>query len=312
MSIKTAVFLSLLILQAIICFDISAQASNQSLNIIPNKYEMQFKEDQKIYLAYTRPSEDSSNKAYALLEKTKAGIYKEYNIDSLANVWKSLSKKRLLRKIDFIKQNPNRYVSLYYFHQQFLNSVVTLDADSLASIYANLSDELKSTSLGQSVEVGIKRRLALRIDKEMPVFSFKTSSGDSVNLLSFREKNYVLLCFWASWCKPCKENIPLLNRINNDFSSKGLRLVSVSLDDDETKWRMALEKYPMSWMQTSYLPSYVSVSKLDSLYDLRYIPQYFLIDKQGKLIYHNVLSKDEENGGYNILRDILRRELLKP
>jgi thiol-disulfide isomerase/thioredoxin len=219
-------------------------------------------------------------------------------------VFDLLRRNEFLRTIDFIKQNPNSYSSLVNFKRLL---VPRIDPDSLLSIYGFFSKDLHSTPLGTSVYLSIKRKQSLRLKAEVPLFSFKTNDGYIFNLSSFRNKQYVLLCFWASWCGPCIRNIPFLKVIEQEYRLKGLQVVSVSIDDDPQKWLDAVEKYSMPWLQSCDLPPYITDAKVRSLYELDFIPQYFLIDKEGKMIYQNILSKD--NDEHSALKQVLEKVL---
>jgi peroxiredoxin len=178
--------------------------------------------------------------------------------------------------------------------------------DSLLSIFTSLSKDLQQTPLGEYVRQSINQKDLLLLNKEMPTFSFKTNSGEHLNLSSFRDHNYVLICFWASWCGPCIRNIPVLRKLEETYRDKGLQVISISIDDSSSNWFLAIKKYPMPWLQTCDLPAYTN-QRLRNLYEIHYVPQYFLLDKQGKLIYQSFLAKD--NDDYNVLKETLQKTL---
>ena len=92
------------------------------------------------------------------------------------------------------------------------------------------------------------------------------------------------------------------------YSRQGLEMISISIDSDKQKWFNSLERYKLTWSQACDLAPYVSKDKiLRSLYDISYMPQYFLVDKEGRLIYHNVQSKD--NDDYTVLQKLLSERL---
>jgi hypothetical protein len=72
-------------------------------------------------------------------------------------------------------------------------------------------------------------------------------------------------------------------------------VISVSIDNDFTNWINAVKKYSMPWLQTCDLPAYISGSTVRSLYNIQLVPQYFLLDKKGKLIYQDIELKDYED-----------------
>jgi thiol-disulfide isomerase/thioredoxin len=269
---------------------------------VPKKYKGQFKEDRKRYLEYTNPSADSAGIAFNLWHASSKDNWKNYNVDSLYSVYNSLRENEFLRKIEFIKHNPNSYASMYYFNQRLMVSP-RFKPDSLLSIYLLLNKELQGTPLGKYIYQSIGRKQSLLLDHIMPDFPFKTNDGQELKLSSFRNKDHVLLCFWASWCGPCIRNIPFLKKVEETFRDKGLQLISVSIDDDSAKWLGAVEKFAMPWLQTCDLPNFISNDRVLTLYEIHFIPQYFLIDREGKLIYQDVLSKEDDD--HSVLNKML-------
>jgi peroxiredoxin len=264
-------------------------------------------EDKKHYLQYIEPAEDSLDKAFTLWQYVTRGVVKGHNADSLNAIVSILRQKVRQRQIEYITQHPNSYASLYYFNLNLVNSP-SFNVDSLAAMYARFSLDLQATALGKSIDASIQKRKALALKNEMPLFTFRAYTGEKINLSSFRQEKYVLLCFWDSWCTPCIRKIPLFKKLYNEYHGKGLELISVSIDKDEQKWFASVKKYDMPWLQTVDLPAYIIGSRVQSLYDIHYIPQYFLVDLEGRLIYQNVFFNDSDD--YTLLQQKLK-ELMK-
>jgi cytochrome c biogenesis protein CcmG/thiol:disulfide interchange protein DsbE len=66
--------------------------------------------------------------------------------------------------------------------------------------------------------------------KKAPSFRLENAEGKFIELDSLLVKGPVLLNFWASWCKPCKEELPEFNKIKNEFSAKGLNVILITID----------------------------------------------------------------------------------
>lgn len=265
------------------------------------------KEDEHGYLEYVEPAEDSLHKAFTFWQFVRRGVVKGHNVDSLEVLVDLLRQKVRERQTEYILQHPNIYASMYYFNFNLVNSP-RVPVDSLAAMYRRFSKDLRVTALGKAIDSAIKKKKTLALNNEMPLFTFRAYNGQKIDLVSFRQEKYVLLCFWDSWCPPCIRNIPMLKTLYHEYKGKGLELISVSIDNDEQKWLTTVKKYDMPWLQTVDLPRYISSSRVRSLYDIHYIPQYFLLNKEGKLIYQNSFSNDGDD--HAVLRQILT-ELLK-
>lgn len=270
-------------------------------------FNVPFVEQEKKYFRFMGAVEDSLIAAHAEFnnaERSKAITY--HKMDSLLTLLR-ISRIRFLEKnIQFIKQHPSDYISLYYLNRHLVNAR-ELGADSLLAIFSLLGREMRETKLGKSLHARLSKMKSLLINEPMPEFAFKTLSGEWINLSSFKQNKYVLLCFWASWCKPCIENIPVLSELAKTYGENGLQLISISLDDNETKWVSSVKKYKLSWMQTIDDTRHTNGEGISNLYDVNLIPQYFLINRDGILIYHNFQYSETDD--YSVLKNLLKREL---
>jgi len=265
-----------------------------------------FIKDQKKLADLTKGLQDSLAYAFNMMRFVENGQLTGYNKDSLGATVLSLRKNLRNRKIDFIEGIPHSYFSLYTFNKDIIKNL-DIDGDSLLQIYSRFDTVLKQTKLGKSVYSIIKQKQSLAVNSLMPDFSFLTDQGSSFQLSSFRQKKYVLLCFWETGCKPCIQNIPFLKQLHAAYGETQLQLISVSLDLTSDRWRASLAKYAMPWLQTCDLPAFVHNTSLQRLYDVNYMPQYFLIDKDGRLIYQNIQLKDDDD--YTILKKVIKTSL---
>lgn len=114
-------------------------------------------------------------------------------------------------------------------------------------------------------------------------FKAKNAENKETNFSEYvRKDKLVLLNFWASWCVPCIEDeMPYLRRLHEKFGKNDLAIVSVSLDNDSTKWRETIDKYDMKW--TQLIDSAFTVSKVYQV-DVNTIPRSFLINKYGQIV----------------------------
>lgn len=112
-----------------------------------------------------------------------------------------------------------------------------------------------------------------------PPFAITTSKGQRLALDDLNGK-VVLLDFWATWCGPCREALPHMRDIAKHFDGEPLVILSVSLDDDEAKWKDFVTKNEMTWLQ--YRDGGFD-GPLAKMFEVNAIPHTFTIDADGVL-----------------------------
>lgn len=262
-----------------------------------------FTKEQKTYNQMTIPLIDSISVAFEPYSYAKG-----HDKDSLWSIVSNLRKKLLVQKIKFIDSFPNDYISLYLFNKDILNGNHPITVNGLDTIYNKLGNNLKETNLGKSIGEYIKKKQSLTVSHVLPNFSFSTNKGQDYDLSSFfSSKKFVLLCIWGRGCAPCIKKIPTLKILNEKYESQGLQLISISLDRDAEGWLESLKKYEMPWLQTCDIPDYNQGKSIRNLLDVDRMPQYFLIDNTGRLVYHNEQSNDDDD--FTVLLKILNNQL---
>ncbi|PZX20799.1 peroxiredoxin [Breznakibacter xylanolyticus] len=157
------------------------------------------------------------------------------------------------------------------------------------------------TSLGDHVYVGELKKIldmkekeaaaiaALEVGNAAPDFTLKTAEGTDVALSSFKGK-VVLVDFWASWCRPCREENPNVVKAYSKFKSKGFDVLSVSTDRNEEEWLKAVKEDKLTWTQVRDDSGAASI-----LYMIRAIPSTFLLDKEGVIVARDLRGEELMN-----------------
>ena len=127
-----------------------------------------------------------------------------------------------------------------------------------------------------------------RLNSIAPDFTRTDLSGRPLRLDQFRGR-VVLLNFWATWCAPCIEEIPVFSRWQRRYGAAGLQVIGVSMDDDEAAVIRFLAKHGVPY------PILMGDAKLGESFGGVYgLPQSFLIDTQGRIVFRNVGELDLE------------------
>ena len=149
--------------------------------------------------------------------------------------------------------------------------------ESVKPFYNQLSAVAKNSYYGKMVQKELFP--TDYTGKQVPQFKLKDNDGKLVSLAELcKGKKYVIFDFWASWCHPCRMEIPNFKKLYTVYADKGLQIISISIDKDESAWKKAVAEEKMAW------PSYLDRSEVANLYNVRAIPAIYLIDAQGKLI----------------------------
>lgn len=93
---------------------------------------------------------------------------------------------------------------------------------------------------------------------------------------------YVLIDFWASWCPPCREEMPNVKKVYEQYKDKGFDIVGISLDKNKEDWQKGITNLGITWHQLSDLKWWRNEGA--AKYGVRAIPATFLVDPNGKII----------------------------
>lgn len=114
-------------------------------------------------------------------------------------------------------------------------------------------------------------------------FSLPDLDGKETSVMSIiRENKLTIIDFWASWCGPCRQEMPNMVNLYNEFQSKGLAIIGISLDDDKGRWEQAVKAMDMRWPQLSDLRGWQSSAA--QLFQIKAIPHTIIVDQQGVIL----------------------------
>lgn len=152
------------------------------------------------------------------------------------------------------------------------------------SVFSGFSQSVQASFLAQEAKKELEARKRVAPGCPAPDFTLKDIHGEDFTLSSLRGK-YVLIDFWASWCIPCREGMPGLKELYSQYHDKGLEIVGVANDTDESIWKKAIEKDGISWVQLiDEFPEKGKPSRVSTDYAVHFIPAFFLIDRDGSII----------------------------
>lgn len=170
-------------------------------------------------------------------------------------------------------------------------------------ILAMFNSDVQKSKLGNQ----FKTYLTNRTDPNKPYPNLSLlNSADQRHPIIDTNSRLIMLIFWASWCVPCRMEIPLLKEIQNEYKGTGLNLVSISIDDNKDNWMKALNQEKMSWAQ--YIVDKEKIDLVKQQFNFSAIPLVVFTDNTGKEIMKFIGYDKEQKKNY---KAIINKFILK-
>lgn len=211
----------------------------------------------------------------------------QQNIDSLEKILGQLFTQQITMRFNFIRNNPSSFLSLDRLSMILSgNAELPHYIDTITTLYNDLNKSIQNSVPGRHFKLMLLNLNKSKVGSLAPAFKVNDIDNNPISLSSYLHKDCVIVDFWASWCVPCREDIPSLKLIYKKYSNKGLEIICVSKDDDAILWKKAIgEDKIQNW---KHILAPFSDQKNDSLITNKYfvysIPVKILINKDGIII----------------------------
>jgi peroxiredoxin len=202
-----------------------------------------------------------------------------YKYDSISSL--------IQKEIDkFIAVKHGSYVSPFLL---FLTAQLYDDPMLMERRYNSLDENIRNSNIGKSLARFVATSKIGAVGSDAVDFTQNDMTGKPVSLSSFKGK-YVLVDFWASWCRPCREENPNVVKAYQKFSAKNFTVLGVSLDKEKESWVKAVQKDNLTWTHVSDLKYWENSAA--ALYGVKGIPFNLLVDPSGKIVGKNLRGQD--------------------
>lgn len=184
---------------------------------------------------------------------------------------------------NFISENSDNFVGLHAAS----GSLTYFSVSDIDNIIASIDPAILNTEPGLKFKESATEIRSTAVGAKFTDLELYDPGDAPVRLSEYAGKGkYVLLEFWASWCGPCKADIPHLKEVYKYYNPEGFEIIGISMDDKKEKWLEAIERFEIPWLQVSDLKAFDG--DVSRTYKIRGIPTCILLGPDGTIITRNM------------------------
>ena len=194
-------------------------------------------------------------------------------IDRLNKRFANMIIKRTEKNID----NEFGYFLLTYYPEELI------DNEQRTRLIEKLPAEMRQRPAIQHMQQTLATAAKTAEGSTITDFTQQAPDGTKVSLMDEVKKNKVtVIDFWASWCGPCRQEMPFMIELYKQYQSQGLGIIGISLDNERDAWLNATEAMGITWPQMSDLKGWENEIAL--YFNVTSIPHTIVVDQQGKIL----------------------------
>ena len=194
-------------------------------------------------------------------------------IDRLNKRFANMIIKRTEKNID----NEFGYFLLTYYPEELI------DNEQRTRLIEKLPAEMRQRPAIQHMQQTLATAAKTAEGSTITDFTQQAPDGTKVSLMDEVKKNKVtVIDFWASWCGPCRQEMPFMIELYKQYQPQGLGIIGISLDNERDAWLNATEAMGITWPQMSDLKGWENEIAL--YFNITSIPHTIVVDQQGKIL----------------------------
>jgi thiol-disulfide isomerase/thioredoxin len=184
-------------------------------------------------------------------------------------------------------KNEFGYFLLTYYPEELI------DNQTRMKLIDKLPDEKQKRPAIQKMLANLKQASESAEGMTIKDFTQPGLDGTPVSLLGEVSKSKItVIDFWASWCGPCRQEMPFMLELYDKYKDKGLNIIGISLDEDSDAWKAATQQLNIPWVQMSDLKGWENV--IAKHFCVTSIPHTIVVDQQGKILKRGLRSEKLE------------------
>jgi peroxiredoxin len=251
------------------------------------------------YNAFIQSNKTLSDK-YSMTYQEYQVARKANNEERIAQIKKqadSVQNEMTKLQKDYVRKNPASYLT----PSILISLSIDMGPEELESMINGLDTAVAALPQIKSLRERIAVMKTVSVGQKAPDFTMNDINGNPVSLSSKLGPKLLLVDFWASWCKPCRQENPNVVKAYADFHKKGFDVLGVSLDQQKEDWLKAIADDKLTWTHLSDLKYWGNEAA--KLYAVNSIPSNFLLDETGTIVGRNLTGDDL----YKKLKEVLEK-----
>jgi thiol-disulfide isomerase/thioredoxin len=212
---------------------------------------------------------------------------KENDMQALVQISREMNMAKLRTDSSFAAKYPKHEIMAALILEKFAiqgGAIAELD-----QYYLQLGDGPKAGFYGKKIADFLDKSSKTNAGHTAMDFVLNDVQGEPLSLAAYKGK-YVLVDFWASWCRPCRAENPVVVEVYNRYKNRNFDIVGVSLDENYEQWVQAIQQDGLAWRHASDLKGWNS--DIARMYDIQSIPANFLLNPQGRIIARDLRGAD--------------------
>ena len=236
-----------------------------------------------IYQAYKTESAALNKEIMAMYEKGKAEEMTDEQKAEMEKTLEGLYNKQNDLIYNTIDANITNPVGIHLWP----GNSYSMELEQLQALAAKVPAEYKSNERIAKLLKRIEVLAKTAVGQKFTDFTLPSPEGNPVKLSDIIAKNkYTLIDFWASWCGPCRREMPNVVAAYKEYNKKGFGIVGVSLDNDAEAWKKAIKDMGMTWDHMSDVKGWECEGA--ALYGVNSIPATVLVAQDGTIVERNL------------------------